>query len=188
MRDDGAGQHPQPGGVAHRPRHGDQPAPETGAQLVAGVPVHEDLAAPHPAALARARAPEEPAGGAPHHQPPAQHGRAREVPHPTLDDQLAPAHVRPGVHPRIARDREPAAGHPGTEELDEPQVTLDPHVLVAVARDGEEIGQLRPTLAVPDTERLDLAPAERGEPVGGEALGLERHGRRLAQRQRERHP
>ena len=61
----------------------------------------------------------------------------------------------------------PAGGHARPEELDAPQVALDPQLLVAVARDGEEVGELRPPVAVPDRERLDLAAATTGEPIRG---------------------
>src|SRR5918994_130910 len=118
---------------------------------------------------------------------PAAHLLAGEVPHVTLYDQLASAHLRARVHPRIACDGKQAGAHARPEELDAPQVALDPYLLVAVARDGEEVGELRPPVAVPDGERLDLATATTREAIRGEALGLEPHGRRLAQRERQRH-
>ena len=120
--DDRARQHAQPRGLPHAPRDGDQPAPQAGADLVAGVALDEDLAAAHPGSLARQRTAELVPGGAPHDEPAAAHARAREIPHVSFHDQLASPHLRAGVHSRIARDGQPAGRHARPDELDAPQV------------------------------------------------------------------
>src|SRR6185369_9989594 len=107
--------HAQPGNVAHAPRDGDEPAAQAGANLIASVPVHEDLPAAHPGALALPSS-------------------ADVVPSRALDDELAAAHASAGVHARVARDRQPAGGHACSQELDAAQVAFDAQLLAAVAR------------------------------------------------------
>ena len=123
-------------------------------------------------------------GGAPDDEPAPAHARAREIPDVPFHDQLASAHLRAGVHSRVARDGQPAGRHARPDELDAPQVALDPHFLVAVARDGEEVRELSLPVAVPDRQRLNLSAAKTGEAVRAEALGLERHRRLLAEAER----
>ena len=183
--DDRARQHAQPGNVAHAPRDGDEPAAQAGADLIAGVAVHEDLPAAHPGALALPGRAEVVAGGALDDEPAAAHAHAGEVVHGALDDELASAHARAGVHARVARDRQPAGGHACTQELDAAQVALDAQVLAALSRHREEVPDLRRPVAVPDGERLDLAALAGRETIRAEAFGLQRHRRLLAQRQRQ---
>jgi hypothetical protein len=141
----------------------------------------------HSHSLARRRGAELVARGAAHDEPPAAHARAREISDLPLYHELAAAHPRAGVHSRVSGDGQPAGRHARADELDAPQVTLYPHVLVAVARHREEVGELSLPVAVPDRERLDVRAPEAGDAVGAEALGLERHRRLLAEAERERH-
>ena len=169
------------------PGDGDQPAPQPGPSLVAGVSVHEDLAAAHARARPGVGAAEPAAGGAAHDQPAAAHAGAGPVAGVALDDELAAAHRRARVRPGAAGERQAAAGHARAQARDAGQIALDAHVPRAAARDGEQLSQRRPAVAVPELEPLDLGPAQDGEPVGAERLGADRYRRRLAQRQGEAH-
>src|SRR6185312_13728980 len=165
----------------------DQPAAQTGARLVAGVAVDEDVAAAHPVARTGVGAADTAPGGPAHDDLPSAHRRAGPVARVALDDDLAVGHPGPGVRPGVARDRQATAAHRGAEAADAPQVALDAHVVVAVAGDREQIADRRAAIAVEQREPLDLVPAETGEPVGRQRLGAHGCGGRLAQRERERH-
>jgi hypothetical protein len=101
--------------------------------------------------------------------------------------QLTTAHPRAGVHPHVAGDGEPPTGHARADELHAAQVALEAHVVVARSRDREELADPRALVAMPHGQLLDLLAGGAGEPVGGQHLGLERHDRLLAQRERQRH-
>jgi hypothetical protein len=91
------------------------------------------------------------------------------------------------VRSRAARERQTAAGHARPESRDARQIAGDADVLLAGAGDLEQLAHGRAAVAEPELEPLDLGPAQAGEPVGGQHLGVQRRDGRLAQGQRERH-
>ena len=205
-RDDARAAHARTGVGAHGPKatmvpasalrpaaapdaagHGDEPAPQSGARLLAGVSVHEDLATAHAGARPGVRSAQLTADGAPHDEPPAAHLRAGPVARVALDDELAVVHPRADVRPRAAGDRQAAAGHPCSQARDAPRSPTTRTSSAPVAGEGEQLAQRRGTVAVPELEPLDLAAAEAGQPVGAQRLGEDRRRRRLAQCQGERH-
>ena len=152
--------------------HGDEPPPQSGARLPAGISVHEDLATAHAGARPGVRSAQVTADGAPHDQPPAAacsapaqspaspstisspsaHPRARRaVPAP-------PASVRrPPVMPAPeARDARQVARRRGRRPPPRPETV-------------EQLAERRAAVAVPELEPLDLGPAQAGEPVGADA-------------------
>ena len=166
---------------------GDEPAPQSGARLPAGVSVHEDLATAHAGARPGVRSAQVTADGAVHDEPPAAHLRPGPVARVALDDELTVAHPRADVRAGDAGDRQATAGHPGPQARDPTQIADDADVVRALARDREQLAQRRGTVAVPELEPLDLAAAQPGQPVGAQRLGEHGRRRRLAQRQRQRH-
>ena len=140
-----------------------------------------------PGPLARIDAAELAPRRAPNHEPPAAHPRPGPVAGVALDVQLAAAHAGPGVHPDVARDGEPARrsspAPTNFTRLRSPSTrTSSP-----LPGDGEELAHARALLAVPHRERLDLRAARGGQAIGRQRLGLERHGRLLAQGEGEGH-
>jgi hypothetical protein len=148
--------------------------------------VDDDLAAAHARALAGIDAAELAPRRTANNERAAVHSRSGQIAGVAVDDQLAAAHAGPRVHPDVAGDREPPRGHACADELHPAQVPLQADV-AAGARDGEELAHARALVAVPHGQGLDLLAAHAGEMFGAQHLGLERHDRFLAQRERERH-
>src|SRR5215217_7520959 len=155
------------------------------ASGVAGAIVDDDLAAAHARPVAGIDAAEPAPRRTAHQEPATAHPGAGPVAGVALDLQLAAAHAGADVHADVAGDREPPRGHPRADEPDAGQVALQAYVLT-VAGDGEELPHACALVAVPDGQRLDLVAACAGEVVRAEHVGLERHDRLLAERERER--
>ena len=178
-----------PAAVADAPGDGDQPAPQPGARLVAGVAVHEDLAAAHAGARARRRrrragGPAEPRTT---RRPPRISAPAQSPASPSTTSS-PPRMPAPVCGARVARDRQAAAGHARAEAVTRRRSPSTRTSSLPSPDTANRSPTRRAAVAVPELEPLDLgrapAPASRS---GRERLGVDRRGRRLAQRQRQRH-
>jgi hypothetical protein len=173
QRDDRPRQHPQAGRLAGAPADGDQTASQAGPGLGTRVAVHDDLPAAHVLAdLVSRRAAD--------NERPAPHPRTGVVTGIALNAQFAASHPGACVRPDAPGHRQPPGGHARADVPHAAQIALDPHV-IAAARHLEELAHPRALVAMPNRQRGDVAH----EPVGREDLGLERHDRLLAQRERD---